>query len=91
VPAGQVIMFEIPYALGYMTGGIDGWPQGPRASAFGHAGLGGSIGYCDPEIEMSFGFTTNALSMDLVGYGRTAALATAARTCAEAVGAAAPR
>ncbi|TAK55970.1 MAG: class A beta-lactamase-related serine hydrolase [Dehalococcoidia bacterium] len=81
----KVIMFEIPYALGYMTGGVDGWPQGPRVSAFGHAGLGGSIGYCDPEIEMAFGFTTNALSMDLVGYGRTAALATAARTCAERV------
>jgi CubicO group peptidase (beta-lactamase class C family) len=80
----KVIVFEVAYALGYMTGGLDGWPQGPRVSAFGHAGLGGSIGYCDPEIEMSFGFTTNALSMDLVGYGRTAALAGAARACAEA-------
>ena len=79
-----VIMLDVPFSLGYMTGGVEGWPQGPRASAFGHAGLGGSIGYCDPDVEMAFGFTTNALSMDLVGYGRTAALADAARTCAEA-------
>lgn len=82
----KIIMLEVGWALGYMTGGIEGWPQGPRESAFGHAGLGGSIGFCDPEIEMAFGFTTNALAMDLIGYGRTAALADAARTCAEAAG-----
>jgi hypothetical protein len=35
---------------------------------------------------MAFGFTTNALAMDLIGYGRTAQLAEAARKCAEAVG-----
>ena len=82
----KVIMVEVGWALGYMTGGIEGWPQGPRETAFGHAGLGGSIGFCDPEIEMAFGFTTNALAMDLIGYGRTAALGDAARTCAEAAG-----
>jgi CubicO group peptidase (beta-lactamase class C family) len=81
----RVLVFDIGYALGYMTGGTEGWPQGPRVSAFGHAGLGGSIGYCDPEIELAFGFTTNALALDLIGYGRTAALAAAARACAEAV------
>ena len=81
----KVIVFDVSFALGYMTGGLDGWPQGPRETAFGHAGLGGSIGYCDPEIEMAFGFTTNALSMDLIGYGRTASLAGAARACAEAL------
>jgi CubicO group peptidase (beta-lactamase class C family) len=79
-----VIMVEVGWALGFMTGGIEGWPQGPRATAFGHAGYGGSIGFCDPEVGMAFGFTTNALSMDLVGYGRTAKLAEAARLCAEA-------
>jgi CubicO group peptidase (beta-lactamase class C family) len=81
-----VITVEVGWALGYMTGGIEGWPQGPRESAFGHAGLGGSIGFCDPEIGMAFGFTTNALAMDLIGYGRTARLAEAARNCAEAAG-----
>jgi CubicO group peptidase (beta-lactamase class C family) len=80
----KVIVVEVGWALGYMTGGIEGWPQGPRETAFGHAGLGGSIGYCDPEIGMAFGFTTNALAMDLIGYGRTAQLADTARMCAEA-------
>ena len=84
--ADKLIGVEVGWALGYMTGGIEGWPQGPRETAFGHAGFGGSIGFCDPEIGMAFGFTTNALGMDLVGYGRTAALAESARVCAEAVG-----
>jgi CubicO group peptidase (beta-lactamase class C family) len=82
----KVIIVEVGWALGYMTGGIEGWPQGPRETAFGHAGLGGSIGFCDPEIGMAFGFTTNALAMDLIGYGRTAILAESARRCAEAAG-----
>jgi CubicO group peptidase (beta-lactamase class C family) len=82
----RIIQVEVGWALGYMTGGIEGWPQGPRETAFGHAGLGGSIGFADPEIGMAFGFTTNALAMDLIGYGRTAALAEAARVSAEALG-----
>jgi CubicO group peptidase (beta-lactamase class C family) len=82
----KVILLEIAWTMGYMAGGTQGWPQGPRESAFGHAGLGGSIGFCDPEIGMAFAFTTNALAMDLIGYGRTAALAEAARVCAESAG-----
>lgn len=81
----RIIRVPIGYAMGFMTGGNEGWPQGPRVTAFGHAGFGGSIGFCDPEIGMSFGFTTNALAMDLIGYGRTAGLADAARKCAEAL------
>jgi len=82
----KVIMVPVGWALGFMTGGVEGWPQGPRVTAFGHAGLGGSIGFADPEIGMGFGFVTNALAMDLIGYGRTAALAEAARACCEAAG-----
>lgn len=80
----KVIIVEVGWALGYMTGGPAGWPQGPRLSAFGHAGFGGSIGFADPEIGMSFGLVLNALNADLVGAGRSAVLADAARTCAEA-------
>lgn len=82
----RVILVEVGWALGYMTGGPAGWPQGPRVSAFGHAGYGGSIGFADPEIGLSFGIVLNALNADLVGAGRAAALADAARACAEAAG-----
>jgi CubicO group peptidase (beta-lactamase class C family) len=82
----KILTIEIGWSLGYMNGGIEAWPQGPRETAFGHPGLGGSIGLADPEIGMAFGFTTNALAMDLIGYGRTAALAESARLAAEALG-----
>jgi CubicO group peptidase (beta-lactamase class C family) len=82
----KVIMLPVGWSLGYMNGGADGWPQGPRDTAFGHIGLGGSVGYADPEIGMAFGFVPNKLTMDLVGAGRTAALADAARASCEAAG-----
>ncbi len=81
----RIIVVPVGFSLGFMNGDNEGWPQGPRVSAFGHAGLGGSVGFCDPEIGMAFGLTLNAMAMDLVGYGRTSQLAKAARECAEAL------
>jgi CubicO group peptidase (beta-lactamase class C family) len=75
----KVIMLPIGWSLGYMNGGMVGWPQGMRKTSFGHPGLGGSVGFADPEIGMSFGFVPNLLMNDLIGAGRGAALAEAAR------------
>jgi CubicO group peptidase (beta-lactamase class C family) len=83
-PDKVIMNIEIAWSLGYMNGGLAGWPQGPRPTSFGHPGFGGSIGFADPEIGMSFGLVLNALNLDLVGAGRTATLADAARACAEA-------
>ncbi|HYM15305.1 MAG TPA: serine hydrolase domain-containing protein [Dehalococcoidia bacterium] len=85
-PDRVIMNIEIGWSLGYMNGGAPGWPQGPRVTSFGHAGFGGSLGFADPEIGMSFGLVLNALNLDLVGAGRTSALADAARACAEAAG-----
>jgi CubicO group peptidase (beta-lactamase class C family) len=82
-PDKVIITIPIGWSLGYMNGGAPGWPQGPRATSFGHPGFGGSVGFADPEIGMSFGFVVNGLMMDLVGTGRTAALADAARSVVE--------
>jgi CubicO group peptidase (beta-lactamase class C family) len=48
-----------------------GWNQGflkeeanlfsPNTEAFGHAGMGGSLGWADPVAELSFGYTMNYL------------------------------
>jgi len=40
----------------------------PNATLFGHAGLGGSLGFADPEARIGFGYTMNKmiLSMDLL-------------------------
>jgi CubicO group peptidase (beta-lactamase class C family) len=33
-------------------------PLGPHAGAFGHFGAGGSLGFCDPETGVAFGYVT---------------------------------
>jgi hypothetical protein len=65
-----------------MNGGDPGWPQGPRATSFGHPGAGGSVGFADPEMGMSFGYVPNMMATaELVGIGRASTLADAARAC----------
>lgn len=78
-----VITLPVAWSLGFMNG-QPGWPQGERASSFGHPGFGGSIGYADPEAATAFGFVCNGVGMDLVGQGRAAVLANALRACVEA-------
>ena len=34
-------------------------PLGPNKGAFGHFGAGGSLGFCDPESGIAFGYVTN--------------------------------
>ena len=34
-------------------------PLGPNPGAFGHFGAGGSLGFCDPESGVAFGYVTN--------------------------------
>jgi len=34
-------------------------PLGPHSGAFGHFGAGGSLGFCDPEAGVAFGYVTN--------------------------------
>jgi len=36
-------------------------PLGPNAGAFGHFGAGGSLGFCDPESGLAFGYVTNEM------------------------------
>ena len=36
-------------------------PLGPNARAFGHFGAGGSLGFCDPDAGVAFGYVMNAM------------------------------
>ena len=53
-------------ALGYMLGGVEEKGGdvriGSTGSAFGHPGLGGSIGFADPGRAMAVGFTKNLMT-----------------------------
>ena len=48
-------------SLGYFVGG-EGSDMGPRNSAFGHGGSGGSVGFADPEIRLGVALTKNLFS-----------------------------
>jgi CubicO group peptidase (beta-lactamase class C family) len=50
------LLVPLAWHLGYHAVPIPGVLPG-----FGHAGLGGSVGWADPEIGMSFGFVHNRL------------------------------
>jgi CubicO group peptidase (beta-lactamase class C family) len=34
-------------------------PLGPNPNSFGHFGAGGSLGFCDPDTGLAFGYVTN--------------------------------
>jgi CubicO group peptidase (beta-lactamase class C family) len=48
--------------LGYFLGGSPGSAMGPRATAFGHPGAGGSIAFGDPERGLAVGFAKTLLT-----------------------------
>ena len=50
--------------LGYSLGGEKSSIYGPRVSAFGHGGYGGSVGFADPHHKFAVGLTKNFFSKE---------------------------
>jgi len=68
----SVLIFPIPFALGFM-GHSDMSPfVGGRS--FGHYGAGGSVGFADPDRRIAGGYVMNKMHFGLAGDPRTAAL-----------------
>jgi CubicO group peptidase (beta-lactamase class C family) len=67
-------------SLGYFLGGTLS-PMGDRMSAFGHPGVGGAIGFADPEHRFAFGLTKNRLTVNMPGEGTTSRVARELRAC----------
>ncbi len=65
-------------ALGYALGGPLS-PMGDRATAFGHSGAGGSIGFADPEYRFAFALVKNRMVTSAPGEGTANRVAAAAR------------
>jgi CubicO group peptidase (beta-lactamase class C family) len=64
VPSGhgfydEALKGDIQYSLGFMKT-CPNWPFG-HAGAFGAPGAGGSLGFADPEIGMSYAYVTNRM------------------------------
>lgn len=59
---GQDLILERPsrFGLGYQLTQTER-PLGPNPRAFGHFGAGGSLGFCDPDAGVAFGYVMNAM------------------------------
>jgi len=76
-----VLLFDTRYGLGYQlpTPFAD---FGPSPTAFGHGGLGGSVGFADPARRVAVGYVPNQLLFPGPGeVTRGAALAAALYSC----------
>jgi CubicO group peptidase (beta-lactamase class C family) len=68
----RVLFVETAFGLGFMLSS----PFSPfgGASAFGHPGAGGSVGFADPDANIGFGYVMNKMQQNLSGDPRTIGL-----------------
>lgn len=53
-----------PYRMagGFFLNSPGAMPMGPNPNAFGHAGAGGALAFCDPDLGLSLAFTPNRMA-----------------------------
>ncbi|MEY2432270.1 MAG: hypothetical protein QOC92_1995 [Acidimicrobiaceae bacterium] len=68
----RVIFLETSFGLGYMLSSVFS-PFG-GAGSFGHPGLGGSVGFADPDNHLAVGYVMNRLFQNLAADPRSRAL-----------------
>jgi CubicO group peptidase (beta-lactamase class C family) len=79
----RVIIMPIRKGIGFFLGGEIGGvsgAQGPRKTAFGHAGAGGSVAFADPEVGFSCAITLNRMLNNLQAEGPATQLANLIRS-----------
>lgn len=65
----QVLHLESRFGLGFMMpAGMRYFSDNPRA--FGHSGMGGSLGFADPEARLSVGYVMNQMLSSVPGGDR---------------------
>ena len=64
-PNTVLLGLDLQFGLGYIVPSTLVQVGGDRS--FGHFGLGGSGGWCDPDAELSFGYVMNRLELGLAG------------------------
>jgi CubicO group peptidase (beta-lactamase class C family) len=66
---GRPIKRSIGFILGGINSGVHG-PIGPRITAFGHTGAGGSVAFADPEVGLAVAVTLNKMELAKPGKDR---------------------
>ena len=72
-PDNVLPLLDTKFGLGFQIG-TDAEPIGPNPRAFGHSGMGGSLGFADPEASLGFGYAMNRMEngVFLIGPRATA-------------------
>lgn len=79
----RVIFMPMRKSIGFFNGGAMAGAHGamgPRESAFGHPGAGGSIAFADPEVGLGVAVTINKMQSTLQAEGPTFELCELIRT-----------
>jgi CubicO group peptidase (beta-lactamase class C family) len=73
----------LPFNIDWRTGVIGNSNRiyGPNAEAFGHSGMGGSVGFGDPATGVSVGYVMNKQSHHIMGDPRSLRLVDALYAC----------
>jgi CubicO group peptidase (beta-lactamase class C family) len=74
-PNVVLMNLDIQFGLGFMVRSSIIALGGPRS--FGHFGMGGSMGWADPDAELGFGYVMNRMGMDMAGDARSSNLVNA--------------
>lgn len=74
-PNAVLLNMDIQFGLGFMLPSTVITFGGPNG--FGHFGAGGSLGWADPDAELSFGYVMNRMDLGLAGDLRSFNLITA--------------
>ncbi|MBL8538363.1 MAG: beta-lactamase family protein [Hyphomonadaceae bacterium] len=77
--ADLVLPFPVDWRTGVM-GNSNGF-YGPNRAAFGHSGMGGSVGFGDPDVRISVGYAMNKQSHHIAGDPRSLKLIEALYAC----------
>jgi len=72
----RVLLLSTRFGHGFMLPqhGVEGAAFGPGTRAFGHPGAGGSIGFCDPDAGLGFGYVMNRMGPRILLDPRAEAL-----------------
>jgi CubicO group peptidase (beta-lactamase class C family) len=70
----RVLVMPMVKSIGFFNGGVlmgQHGAMGPRKTAFGHPGAGGSIAFADPEVGLAVAVTINKMQTTLQAEGPT--------------------
>jgi CubicO group peptidase (beta-lactamase class C family) len=78
----EVLRLTTRFGPGFMLSQSSGKGQfGPNPRSFGHPGLGGSIGFADPDAGLGFGYVMNRAGADILVGARPRRLIDAVYAC----------